>query len=54
MCLRMVPKNPELKIAIKAVKTCSKAISAYRLRHSKSPCFSQATFLLLVGPEEVL
>jgi hypothetical protein len=51
MCLRMIPENPELKIAIKAVKTCSKAFSAYSLRHGKSPCFSEVTILQLVGPD---
>ena len=34
-----------------AVKTCSKAISAYNLGHGKSPCFSEVTFLSLVGPD---
>ena len=51
MCLRTVPENLELIIAIKAVKTCSKAFSAHILRHGKSPCFSRVTFLQLVGPD---
>ena len=51
MCLRIVSENPELKIALKAVKTCSKAILAHSLRHGKSPCFSEATFLQLVSPD---
>jgi hypothetical protein len=34
-----------------SVETCSKAISAYNLGHGKSPCFSQVTFLSLVGPD---
>ena len=38
-------------IELMAVKTCSKAILAERLRHGKSPCFSQLTFLSLVGPD---
>jgi hypothetical protein len=37
-----------------AVKTCSKAISAYNLGHGKSPCFSEVTFLSLVGPDYLL
>ena len=37
--------------ALMAVKTCSKAISAYDLGHGKSPCFSQVTFLQLFGPD---
>ena len=34
-----------------SVKTCSKGILAHSLRHGKSPCFSQVTFLSLVGPD---
>jgi hypothetical protein len=34
-----------------SVKTCSKAISAQRLGHGKSPCFSQVTFLQLFDPD---
>ena len=34
-----------------SVKSCSKAISAHTLRHGKSPCFSQVTFLRLIGPD---
>ena len=37
--------------ALMAVKTCSKAILAHSVRHGKSPCFSQVTFLSLVGPD---
>ena len=33
------------------VKSCSKAISALSLGHGKSPCFSEVTFLRLVGPD---
>jgi hypothetical protein len=34
-----------------SVKSCSKAIFAHTLRHGKSPCFSEVTFLHLVGPD---
>ena len=34
-----------------SVKRCSKAIFARPLRHGKSPCFSQVTFLRLIGPD---
>jgi hypothetical protein len=51
MCLRVVPENPTIGTALMAVKTCSKAISALCSRHGKSPCFSQVTFLWLVGPD---
>jgi hypothetical protein len=34
-----------------SVKICSKAIFAVTSRHGKSPCFSQLTFLSLVGPD---
>jgi hypothetical protein len=34
---------------ILAVKTCSKALLAPNRRHGKSPCFSEVTFLQLVG-----
>ena len=51
MCLRMIPENPKFRIALMAVKTCSKAILALSGRHGKSPCFSEVTFLQLVGPD---
>ena len=38
-------------IALIAVKNCSKAISALCVRHGKSPCFSEVSFLSLVGPD---
>ena len=38
-------------IALMAVETCSKAILALCLRHGKSPCFSEVTFLQLVSPD---
>ena len=34
-----------------ATKTCSKAILALDVEHGKSPCFSEVTFLRLVGPD---
>ena len=40
-----------LHTALMAVKTCSKAILPYCLRHGKSPCFSELTNLSLVGPD---
>ena len=33
------------------VEACSKAILALYLRHGKSPCFSEVTFLCVVGPD---
>jgi len=33
------------------VKTCSKVISTLCGRHGKSPCFSQVSFLSLLGPD---
>ena len=51
MCVRMVPENPKLRIALMAVKNCSKAISAIVVRHGKSPCFLQVSFLSVVGPD---
>jgi hypothetical protein len=43
--------NPTLSVLLMAVKVCSKAISTLYSRHGKSPCFSQVTFLSLVGPD---
>ena len=54
MCLRKIPENPKLRLALRAVKTCSKAISAICGRHGKSPCFSEVTFLQLVDPDYLL
>jgi hypothetical protein len=51
MCLRIFPENPALRIAVMAVKTRSKAFSAYTLGYGKSPCFLQLAFLQLVGPD---
>jgi hypothetical protein len=51
MCLRMIPENPKLRIAVMAVKTCSKAILALCVTHGKSPCFSEVSFLSLFGPD---
>jgi hypothetical protein len=34
-----------------SVKTCSKSLLAFMVLHGKSPCFSQVTFLQLVGPD---
>jgi hypothetical protein len=38
-------------IALMAVKSRSKAFLPPTLRHGKSPCFSEATFLRLVDPD---
>ena len=54
MCLRIVAENPEFRITVMAVKTCSKGILEHILRHGKSPCFSQVAFLWLVGPDYLL
>jgi hypothetical protein len=51
MYLRLSPENPKFEIAVMAVKTCSKAVSALCDRHGKSPCFSEVTFLQLFGPD---
>lgn len=56
MFLRMQEvANTSLKqsteIAVMAVKTCSKTLSALSRRHGKSPCFLEVTFLQLVGPD---
>jgi hypothetical protein len=51
MCLRMVAEDPQLRVAVMAVKTRSKALLGLYLGHGKSPCFSQAAFLQLVGPD---
>jgi hypothetical protein len=40
-----------IKVALMAVKTCSKALFALCRRHGKSPCFLQVTFLQLVRPD---
>ena len=34
-----------------SVKSCSKAIFGYDIRHGKSPCFLQVAFLRLAGPD---
>jgi hypothetical protein len=40
-----------IKVALMAVKTCSKALLALSQKHGKSPCFLQVTFLQLVSPD---
>ena len=45
----MYPKDTR-KIALMAVESCSKAISALCVGHCKSPCFSRWGFLKLFGP----
>ncbi len=48
-------KDSKLHIAydsvLMAVKTCSKAFLTICLRHGKSPCFSEVTFLKSVNPD---
>jgi hypothetical protein len=39
------------KVALMAVKTCSKALLALSRKHGKSPCFLQVAFLQLVSPD---
>lgn len=51
MSLRIFAENSKLELALMAVKTCSKAISALSKRHGKSPCFLKVAFLRLVGPD---
>ena len=38
-------------IALMAVKSRSKGISVPIARHGKSPCFSEVSFLSLLGPD---
>ena len=51
MFLSLIAQNLKGRIALMAVKSCSKAISALWLGHGKSPCFSEVAFLQLVGPD---
>ena len=44
----------DAKVELMAVKTCSKAISAYGRGHGKSPCFLEVAFLQSVGPDYLL
>jgi len=46
----MCPKDAR-SITLMAVESCSKAILALCLGHGKSPCFSEVTFLSLLGPD---
>ena len=48
-CQYRVPNS-----ALMAVKTRSKGIIGLSTVHGKSPCFSQVTFLSLVGPDYLL
>jgi hypothetical protein len=41
----------DVKLALMAAKTCSKALLALCRKHGKSPCFLQVTFLQLVSPD---
>lgn len=45
--------SPDLvfKVALTAVKTCSKALLPHSRKHGKSPCFSEGSFLWLFGPD---
>jgi hypothetical protein len=51
MCLSLIAQNFKCRFALMAVESCSKGILAPIAKHGKSPCFSQATFLQLVGPD---
>jgi hypothetical protein len=51
MCLSLIVQNLKGIIALRAVKSCSKGILAPIVKHGKSPCFSQVSFLQLVGPD---
>jgi hypothetical protein len=51
MYRRLFPENSPLRVAVMAVKTCSKALLALYLGHGKSPSFSEVAFLQLVGPD---
>jgi hypothetical protein len=41
----------EVKVALMAVKTCSKALLTLSRKHGKSPCFLQVAFLQSVSPD---
>jgi|LSQX01.2.fsa_nt_gb hypothetical protein len=41
--------NSAHRSAFLSVKTCSKAFLAHSRGHGKSPCFSEAAFLRLIG-----
>ena len=43
--------SPNSGFALMTVKRCSKALLALCSGHGKSPCFSEATFLRLLGPD---
>jgi hypothetical protein len=53
MSLKLVAVNPTLchvrSIALMAVKTCSKPLSAHSGRHGKSPCFLRLSVLKAVS-----
>jgi hypothetical protein len=51
MSFRLVAESPKQIRVIMAVETCSKAILTYSLGHGKSLCFSEVTFLQLLGPD---
>ncbi len=40
-----------IKVALMAVKTCSKALLSSSRRHGKSPCFSGVATLQMVDPD---
>ena len=43
--------NSGYSITLMAAETCSNAILLLSGGHGKSPCFSQVTFLSVVGPD---
>ena len=43
--------NQSIKIALMAVKTCSKALFTLSRKHGKSPSFLDVTVLKLVSPD---
>ncbi len=49
----MCPKATR-SIALMAVESCSKAISALYLVHGKSPCFSRWTFSSVFGVDDAM
>ncbi len=51
MCFRITAQNLKGIIALRAAKSCSKGILAPIVKHGKSPCFSEVSFLSLVGPD---
>ena len=51
MEVKATSSNSGYSITLMAAETCSNAIFPLSGGHGKSPCFSEVTFLSLVGPD---